>query len=152
MAGGRGTEISTRSRNGLSNPNPAPRRDEDKEGCLSSLKTCLHPSGFHSKAALPTRHAKPGVFGLFSLPSTNILPLPMFLSSPLDAAPAFHVVQTQYFFGCQGLCVTCRLGSVCSLDHKGTANAAQNVYGILRPRQICSTPRAPRSEHPGEAG
>lgn len=56
------------------------------------------------------------------------------------------------FFGCQGLCVTCRLGSVCILDHKGTENAAQNVYGIFRPRQICSTLRAPQSEHPGEAG
>lgn len=111
----------------------------------------LHPSRLCSMTALPARHAEPGVFGLFSLPSTNILPLPMFLSLALDADPAFHLVQTQCFFGCQGLCVTCRLGSVCILDHKGTENAAQNVYGIFRPRQICSMLRAPQSEHPGEA-
>lgn len=114
---------------------------------MSSLQTCLHPSRFCSMTALPARHAEPGVFGLFFLPSTNILPLPMFLSLALEADPAFHVVQTQCFFGCQGLCVTRRLGSVCILDHKGTENAAQNVYGIFRPRQICSMLQF---EHPGE--
>lgn len=118
---------------------------------MSSLQTCLHLSRLCSMTALPARHAEPGVFGLFFLPSTNILPLPMFLSLALDADPAFHVVQTQCFFGCQGLCVTCRLGSVCILDHKGTENAAQNVYGIFRPRQICWMLRAPQPEHPAEA-
>lgn len=100
-----------------------------------------------SSASKPCRARRVWVF---SLPSTKILPLPMFLSPALDADPAFHVVQTQRFSGCQGLCVTCRLGSVCILDHKGTEKAAQNVYGIFRPRQICSVLRA-RAEHPGEA-
>lgn len=118
--------------------------EADREGCPSGLETRAGLTGFCSKAALH-------IWALF-LAIPNILPLPMFLSSALDADPAFHVVQTQDFFGCQGLCVTCRLWSVCILDHKGTENAAQNVYGIFRPRQICSALQEPQSEQPGEAG
>lgn len=150
--------ISKRSRNGLCGGEFGGETSKNLRAALDEKRkvrrdvSASTPTRFLSKAALPARRVEPGAFGLFFLPSTNILPLPMFLSSALDADPAFHVVQTQYFFGCQGLCVTCRLGSVCSLDHKGTENAAQNVYGIFRPRQICSMLRALQSEHPGEAG
>lgn len=120
-----------------SGPSPAPR---DEDGCSSSFNPARAGSPRAGERVTAALRAE---LGLSSPPSTRILPLPTLLSPALDADSSFHVVQTQNFFGCQGLRVTCRLGSVCILDHKGTENAAQNVYGIFRPRQICSTPRAP---------
>lgn len=120
-----------------SGPSPAPR---DEDGCSSSFKPARAGSPRARERVTAALRAE---LGLSSPPSTRILPLPTLLSPALDADSSFHVVQTQNFFGCQGLRVTCRLGSVCILDHKGTENAAQNVYGIFRPRQICSTLRAP---------
>lgn len=115
-------------------------------GRPSGLQTRLGLTGFRSEAAVAGETCRARHIWALFLAITNILPLPLFLSSALDADPAFHVVQTQDFFGCQGLCVTCRLWSVCILDHKGTENAAQNVYGIFRPRQICSALREPQAE------
>lgn len=117
-----------------SGPSPAPR---DKDGCSSSFNPARAGSPRARERVTAALRAE---LGLSSPPSPRILPLPTLLSPALDADSSFHVVQTQNFFGCQGLRVTCRLGSVCILDHKGTENAAQNVYGIFRPRQICSTP------------
>lgn len=117
-----------------SGPSPAPR---DEEGCSSSFNPARAGSPRARERVTAALRAE---LGLSSPPSPRILPLPTLLSPALDADSSFHVVQTQNFFGCQGLRVTCRLGSVCILDHKGTENAAQNVYGIFRPRQICSTP------------